>query len=557
MVTVLFSKKAFTTELKDHISIDGITWKFSEAVPVGHFVNGDYYVVGNVTVVSISPLATPENGRNGSVLNLPVNKNDVSPFDDRAEGNRYEPGLRIYPPFTMQPGDALISSISINEKGDTRAWLREQDTPVSYVRSVSVLTCLAEAVSADAFRPSYADRSQRIYHADSLRRDLLPNLPKVEHVPDIATFASHFRRPWLDICFFSFDAAGEYQAAYGREKGRAAGMASLLLMLDFTPAEKEALLVNFVQYGIDLWGIIRAGYSGWPAHGGHGTGRKWPVIFAGIMLDDHYMRSPDTTYPNLRFGEDMQTIYDNGWSGAQVVYAGHQGVWNELQVSSIPSWGPYEHLYPSLWKSELGGSNFHIGEDYRRCCTSLAWVGQGLAAQLMGAEDYWNHDAFFSYIDRWMTEDDTQLLQILKNTMGVDYSASWQRQGQTWDAFVNEMWAAYAKKDTTVSSVSENVIKNNRTEFDFHISSDPSYLTINMHYSLNEDGFVSLKVFDIYGREVTMLVNARQSAGLQAVQWSSAGLPAGIYLARLMVRQGSKYKPGIPVTFSRKIFLTK
>src|SRR5208283_4217932 len=40
------------------ITKDGITWTFSEAVPVGQFVNGDYYVVGPVTATAISPQPT-------------------------------------------------------------------------------------------------------------------------------------------------------------------------------------------------------------------------------------------------------------------------------------------------------------------------------------------------------------------------------------------------------------------------------------------------------------------------------------------------------------------
>ena len=32
----------------------------------------------------------------------------------------------------------------------------------------------------------------------------------------------------------------------------------------------------------------------------------------------------------------------------------------------------------------------------------------------MHAEKYWDHDAFFSYVDRWMTEDDTQFLKIIQ-----------------------------------------------------------------------------------------------------------------------------------------------
>jgi hypothetical protein len=44
-------------------------------------------------------------------------------------------------------------------------------------------------------------------------------------------------------------------------------------------------------------------------------------------------------------------------------------------------------------------------EDYRNCCTSSAWVGQMLSAYLLGAKAIWNHDAYFDYVDRWMTGD--------------------------------------------------------------------------------------------------------------------------------------------------------
>jgi len=47
----------------------GITWRFAERVRVGRFVNGDYYVVGPVTVTEVDPPAV--DGRNGSILNLP------------------------------------------------------------------------------------------------------------------------------------------------------------------------------------------------------------------------------------------------------------------------------------------------------------------------------------------------------------------------------------------------------------------------------------------------------------------------------------------------------
>jgi len=146
----------------DSVSIDGITWRFSTAVPVGRFVNGDYYVVGNVTVIAVNPPPTSSPGRNGSVLNMPVASNSLSPFDDRVSSGRYAPQLRVNPPFTMHPGDALISSISVNQVGDYQPWLREGEgeTPDSPVRTVSVLTCLGglcRCVQALLRRPDAED----------------------------------------------------------------------------------------------------------------------------------------------------------------------------------------------------------------------------------------------------------------------------------------------------------------------------------------------------------------------------------------------------------------
>ena len=431
-----YSQKEYL-QFRDRISQHGITWTFDGKVPVGKFVNGDYYVVGDVTIVSITP--KPENGRNGSVLNLPTYPGQ-SGFDARVKQGRYDPALRASLPIHMKPGDSLISTISVEKMGELPPPLRPKDKAVSPVRTAAVLTCLAKPVPPDAFRPSYCDREQKIYLARNLHRELLFNLAPVEGGLEqgpwkitLEDWADRFQRPWLDVCFFGFDAPIDYMPHYGSEIGRSVGVASLVLLLDFPRERKERLLINFVQYGIDLWGIVRAGHRGWPAHGGHGSGRKWPILFAGILLGDEDMQSPKRKYPKVVFGEDMHTIYGKGWTGAKVVYAGHVG--KDGRLGEI-GWGAYEHLHPSEWKNSLG-------ENYRRCCTSIAWVGQALAARLMKAEKIWGHDAFFDYVDRWMTEDDTQAIQEIKRARGWDYSAKWARQGQAWDPFVNNMWKKY------------------------------------------------------------------------------------------------------------------
>jgi hypothetical protein len=52
-------------------------------------------------------------------------------------------------------------------------------------------------------------------------------------------------------------------------------------------------------------------------------------------------------------------------------------------------------------------------------------------------------DAFFDYVDRWMYEDDAAFVRTIREATGRDHDKEWARQGQAWDAFVNEMWARH------------------------------------------------------------------------------------------------------------------
>jgi hypothetical protein len=447
------------------ITKDGITWTFSQPVPVGQFVTGDYYVVGPVTITAVDPPPTTSSPYlNGSVLNLPT-ANGKSGFDSRLNDGTdqswwFDASLRSYPPITLKPGDSLVSSISLSQIHSLPEVMRSSDMSASPVRTVSVLTVLAAAPSADAFRPSYCDRNQAIYHADSLQRSLLPSLapPNPSQTPTLGQFEAWYRRPWIDTNAFLFDAPAEYMPSYGQHIAFADSYASLLLTLNFSADQKVNLTNYFVQYGIDLYGCVQAGY-GWPAFGGHRSGRKLPIVFAGILLNNDAMKNVSTTFPN-KFGEDMQTVYVNklppadtylqAWQGATVIYGGHYGVTTDGMAVSAGLYGPYEQLQPSAWP--LISPNEQLGEAYRRCCTSVSWVGEALTIHILHAENLWNYPPFFDYVDRWMTEDDTQAVAEIKAQSGFDYSANWERQGQTKSwlqgefpqySFIDDMWKAY------------------------------------------------------------------------------------------------------------------
>jgi len=427
-------------ELRTAISQFGIRWTFDKNAPVGQFVNGDYYVVGPVTIASIdpAPVYAKHNrdfgARNGSVLNLPAQS--VCGSDGRVR-NHFRANLMARLPIEMKPGDSLLSTIS-GQKGQRVMYILKGSgsthTTNAIVRTAAVLTCMAEQPPKDAFRPAFCDRTGKTYLARDLKRSLLPSLTRPKSTPPLPTVERYFERPWADTATFGFASPIENMPAYGREFARVVSIGSLMLCCDFAPEEKEALLIRFVQLGIDLWGMVEGGHPGWPAHGGHHSGRKWPMIFAGLMLGDERMAAPTKTYPKLLVQEDMQTMYGKSWTGADVVYAGHVGAHGDRKTKG---WGAFEHLHPSRWEAGLG-------ESYRRCCTSLSWVGEALACRLLDATENWDHPAFFDYVDRWMEPDHEQLLAELITISGQrSYAASWARQGQAWDIFVEEMWRLY------------------------------------------------------------------------------------------------------------------
>jgi hypothetical protein len=59
--------------------------------------------------------------------------------------------------------------------------------------------------------------------------------------------------------------------------------------------------------------------------------------------------------------------------------------------------------------------------------------------------------------------------------------------------------------------------------------------TIN--YQIKENGFVSLKVYDLVGKEVANLIDEVKSPGLYSVSFDGSNLPSGIYICSLRVNE--------------------
>lgn len=415
-----------TAEKVRSIEQYGITWQFSEPVRVGRYVTGDWWVVGPVTVQTIGPAAVP--GRHGSVVNPPAGKRQG--YDDRIAG--YDASLRAALPLVLEPGQSLVSTASVEHVGQKTAQTVLGQYCRGPLRTAAVLTCVAQPPADDVFRPAYIGSQKLSFSARQLRRDLLPRLKLVGPLPELARYERYLERIWLDHLYEWPNRMMhplENMPDYGREITNIASTVSLMLLLDDPRKEHERLLLRFVQLGIDYYGATQSDNDLWRANGGHNSGRKMPILFAGVLLDLDGMK-----HVRASFAEDQQTYYGEG-------YRGQKALWRIDPGESRK----HEHLPPQRWDGPpfKGDNNGWKSEGYRRL-NGPTWIGQALAARLLGAKAYWNHDAFFDYVDRWVAEakDGTVDPKSLA-PVGYDPFAG---------AFVQAMWQAYRSKADKIGS---------------------------------------------------------------------------------------------------------
>jgi hypothetical protein len=87
-----------------------------------------------------------------------------------------------------------------------------------------------------------------------------------------------------------------------------------------------------------------------------------------------------------------------------------------------------------------------------------------------------------------------------------------------------------------------------------HNYPNPFNPVTNITYSLPEKALVSLKVYDMLGREVTELVNGHKEMGTYTISFDGSNLASGMYVVNMQAgdpRERGKYIQ------SRKILLMK
>ncbi|MBD3271797.1 MAG: hypothetical protein GF384_04575, partial [Elusimicrobia bacterium] len=323
-ISALVLSHTFTFALEvTELSQYGITWAFDQPREVGQFANGDWWVVGPVTITEIDP--APTGGRNGTMKN-PAASNQQG-YDDR--GVRFNQDLYITPPIKLQPGDCIISSESLDEM-ERKSWLKK----------MAILTVVDTPQHPNKFRPPYtrphrvpqSAHDELIFSDDDIQWDILLNLASVPSTPDPLATAMTLRKIVPEHAqgwdTRNHVTPAEHHSIYGREIANTVGALSLLLLTDLDREDKMPVAISLIQYGIDLYGVMLDGGE-WHADGGIYHGRKWPILFTGLLLDDENaqtehddaMRSIGSVSIDavgykgpgyIQFQEDEQTFYVTG-----------------------------------------------------------------------------------------------------------------------------------------------------------------------------------------------------------------------------------------------------
>ncbi len=108
-------------------------------------------------------------------------------------------------------------------------------------------------------------------------------------------------------------------------------------------------------------------------------------------------------------------------------------------------------------------------------------------------------------------------------------------------SYVPAFWASTFDRYSFVNFVIDNTVDVERNTQDGIVSTfsldqnypNPFNPRTMISYQLPTGSFVTLKIFDVLGREVTTLVNEWKDAGRYKVEWKGENQPSGVYLYRL------------------------
>lgn len=379
------------------------TWTWTENREVGQFANGDWWVIGPITIQSITPAdAAPGDGThlNGTMVNPTSGSwglvtdpfNFTQGWDSRSTQTTYDEDLNIARqlPISVVAGSSVVSCTS-RASYDPGAG----GNP-SFMDRARILTVLATAPAAGSFRPTVqgTDKSIR-WNKSDIDYTKLRNLTPVAGTPTLTAetdcgydnggYIGHYHSN------AEINSASPYYnlpvqgGNYGPQHQQQSTLAALLLNMDYPEATKENLAIHFIQWGLDCFSYLENTRVMYAASGGQMGGRKLPVLMAGVLLNDADIISMcserggwSAANNRMRFAENQQFRFI---TEAQIDFLDYTA--SEVgRANWAPNWEDQPTNTANVWGTS-GVSSY-------RDVTNHQWVGTALAIRIMGLADEWD-----------------------------------------------------------------------------------------------------------------------------------------------------------------------
>jgi hypothetical protein len=137
----------------------------------------------------------------------------------------------------------------------------------------------------------------------------------------------------------------------------------------------------------------------------------------------------------------------------------------------------------------------------------------------------------FKLIASYMTDDSLRGLGTTSTVRSYDFTDNRVASGATYDYKVQSVSTNGTTKDLSTLSVTVDVPK---TYALYQNYPNPFNPTTAIGYQLSAVSHVTLKVYDVLGREVATLVDGQQNAGVYKVSFDGSRFASGVYFYRIV-----------------------
>jgi hypothetical protein len=87
--------------------------------------------------------------------------------------------------------------------------------------------------------------------------------------------------------------------------------------------------------------------------------------------------------------------------------------------------------------------------------------------------------------------------------------------------------------DSTISGITNSNTASPDKFLLFQNYPNPFNPGTNIRYQIINNSYITLKIFDILGKEIAALVNEKQNAGIYNIEWDAENYSSGIYFYKL------------------------